>query len=82
MNEMFRRPSLPLTTQAAEGLVRRRWTVAEIEAMVAAGILGEHERFELIGGEVVPMSPRGPGTRRRRWRWRSSGIDVCPMRSS
>ena len=59
MNEMFRRPSLPFTTQAAEGLMRRRWSVAEIEAMVAAGIVGEDERFELIGGEVVPMSPKG-----------------------
>jgi Uma2 family endonuclease len=46
-------------TQAAEGLPRRRFTVAELEAMVTAGILGEHERIELIGGEVVPMSPKG-----------------------
>ncbi len=46
-------------TRAAEGMDRRRWTVAEIEAMVAAGILDEDERFELIDGEVVPMSPKG-----------------------
>ena len=55
-------PSLwrePATTQAAEGLPRRPWTVAEIEAMVAAGIIDEDERFELIGGEVVPMPPKG-----------------------
>ncbi|MEX0406892.1 Uma2 family endonuclease [Aquibium sp. LZ166] len=38
---------------------RRVWTRAEIEAMVAAGIIDEDERFELIGGEVVPMSPKG-----------------------
>jgi Uma2 family endonuclease len=44
---------------AAEGLERRRWTVAEIEAMVAAGIIEEDERIELIEGEVVPMSPKG-----------------------
>jgi Uma2 family endonuclease len=49
----------PRSTQAAEGLPRRRFTVAEIEAMVAAGVIGEDERFELIGGEVVPMSPKG-----------------------
>jgi Uma2 family endonuclease len=55
----LRDPSLPPTTQAAEGLMRRRWSVAEIEAMVEAGILLEDERFELIGGEVVPMSPKG-----------------------
>jgi Uma2 family endonuclease len=59
MNTHFRTPTLPRTTQAAEGLMRRRWTVAEIEAMVAAGVILEDERFELIGGEVVPMSPKG-----------------------
>ena len=48
-----------LTTQAAEGLPRRRFTVAELEAMVAAGILDEDERIELIGGDVVPMAPKG-----------------------
>jgi Uma2 family endonuclease len=47
------------TTQAAEGMLRRRFTVEELEAMVAAGILGEDERIELIGGDVVPMSPKG-----------------------
>jgi Uma2 family endonuclease len=50
---------MPETTQAADGMPRRAWTVAEIEAMVAAGIIDEDERFELIGGEVVPMSPKG-----------------------
>lgn len=49
----------PATTQAAEGLPRRAWTVAEIEAIVKAGIILEDERFELIGGEIVPMSPKG-----------------------
>jgi Uma2 family endonuclease len=55
------RPELPWpdTTQAAEGMPRRPWTRAEIEAMVKAGIIDEDERFELIGGEVVPMSPKG-----------------------
>ncbi|WP_244471987.1 Uma2 family endonuclease [Prosthecomicrobium hirschii] len=38
---------------------RRAFTVEEVEAMVAAGIVGEDERFELIGGEMVPMSPKG-----------------------
>jgi len=49
----------PMTTTAAEGLPRRRFTVAELERMVAAGILDEDERIELIGGEIVPMSPKG-----------------------
>ena len=59
MSHQLRRPDLSLTTQAAEGLMRRRWSVAEIEEIVKAGILGEDERFELIGGEIVPMSPKG-----------------------
>lgn len=46
-------------TTAAEGMVRRRFTVAELEQMVAAGIIDADERIELIGGEVVPMSPKG-----------------------
>jgi Uma2 family endonuclease len=60
MNERFHLDMLwPATTQAADGLPRRPWTVAEIEAMVKAGIIAEDERFELIGGEVVPMLPKG-----------------------
>ena len=35
------RPPSPMTTRAAEGLPRRRVTVAELGQMAAAGILGE-----------------------------------------
>ncbi|APH72342.1 Uma2 family endonuclease [Aquibium oceanicum] len=61
MNERFHiaAPIAAPTTQAAEGLRRRPFTVAEIEAAVAAGIIAADERFELIGGEAVPMSPKG-----------------------
>ena len=59
MNEQLRRSDLTPTTQAADGLPRRRWTTAELARMVEAGILDPDERFELIGGEVVPMSPKG-----------------------
>lgn len=59
MNELLRPPFLPATTQAAEGLPRRRFTASEIEGMVARGIIAENERIELIGGEIVPMSPKG-----------------------
>ena len=59
MNLQLRPASLPLSTQAAEGMPRRCWTVAEIEEMIRVGIIDEDERFELIGGEVVPMSPKG-----------------------
>jgi len=48
-----------MTTQAADGLPRWRWTVAEIEKMAADGYFHEDERFELVGGEIVPMSPKG-----------------------
>ncbi|MCP3054896.1 Uma2 family endonuclease [Aurantimonas marianensis] len=52
--------AVPLnTTRAAEGLPRRRFTVAEIEAFVETGVIPEEERFELIGGEIVPISPKG-----------------------
>jgi hypothetical protein len=45
MNEQLRPASLPVTTQAAEGLPRRRWSVAEIREMMAKGIILEDERF-------------------------------------
>jgi Uma2 family endonuclease len=51
--------SVARVTSAAEELPRRRFTVAEVEAMVAAGVMDEDERVELIGGELVPMSPKG-----------------------
>ena len=38
---------------------RRPWTLADIRRMMAAGIIGEDERFELIGGDIVPMSHKG-----------------------
>lgn len=47
------------STNAAEGLPRRRWTVKEIRAVAEAGIFSANERFELIGGELVPMNARG-----------------------
>ncbi len=50
--------NIPLT-HAAEGLERRAFMVADVLAMVEAGILARNERFELIGGEIVPMSPKG-----------------------
>jgi Uma2 family endonuclease len=58
MNIHVTRPAFP-TTQAADGLPRRKWTVSEILAMMKAGIIKQHDRFELIGGEIVPMSPKG-----------------------
>lgn len=47
------------TTRAAEGLPRWRWTTAEIELIAALGAFRDDDRFELIGGEIVPMLPKG-----------------------
>lgn len=46
-------------TRAAEGLARRAFTISDLERMVEAGVIGEDERLELLGGEIVPMSPKG-----------------------
>jgi Uma2 family endonuclease len=59
MNELFTPPPQRPTTQAADGLPRWCWTVAEIERLAAAGFFNEYDRFELLGGEIVPMSPKG-----------------------
>ncbi len=39
---------------------RRKFTVSDLERMVRAGLILEDERVELIGGEIVEMSPIGP----------------------
>ena len=59
MNELFSLGRQRPATQTADGLPRWRWTVAEIERMSAAGYFHEYDRFELLGGEIVPMSPKG-----------------------
>ncbi len=39
---------------------RRRFTAADVQAMLDAGVLRDGEKLELIGGELVEMSPQGP----------------------
>jgi Uma2 family endonuclease len=46
-------------TRGAEGFGRRAFTVREVQRMQLAGVLKEGEKFELIEGEIVPMSPKG-----------------------
>jgi Uma2 family endonuclease len=46
-------------TQAAEGLPRRAFSVEDVRRMIDIGIMREDERFELIGGEIVMMTPAG-----------------------
>jgi Uma2 family endonuclease len=60
MNRIFTPPPRERpATRAADGLSRWRWTVAEIERMAEDGYFHDDERFELLGGEIVPMSPKG-----------------------
>ena len=71
-------------TTAAEGLSRRRFTVAEVEAMVAAGVMEEDERVELIGGDWFRCRPRETSTRSSRPPCRSlvsaapDDVDLAP----
>jgi Uma2 family endonuclease len=46
-------------TALAEGLPRRRFSVADVRRMVEVGLIGEDERLEVLDGEIVPMSPKG-----------------------
>ena len=46
-------------SRAAEGLARRAFTIADVERMVEVGLISPDERLEILGGEIVPMSPKG-----------------------
>ncbi|HZT46732.1 MAG TPA: Uma2 family endonuclease [Hyphomicrobiaceae bacterium] len=59
MNEVPDTPKMRPTTQAAEGVPRLRWTLEEFERLGELGIFTEDDHIELIGGELVPMSPKG-----------------------
>jgi Uma2 family endonuclease len=45
---------------AAADLAPHRFTASEYYRMAEAGILGEDDRVELIGGQIVDMSPINP----------------------
>ena len=47
------------TTQVADGLPRLAWTMEEFDRLAEYGFFSEDDRIELIGGELVPMSPKG-----------------------
>jgi len=42
------------------GLSDRRFTAADIQALVMKGVIREDAKFELVGGDIVPLSPKGP----------------------
>ncbi|MBI5941705.1 MAG: Uma2 family endonuclease [Caulobacterales bacterium] len=50
--------NVPIRTRAAEGLDRRAFTVADVRAMIAAGIMDPDEPVELWEGEFVPMNAK------------------------
>jgi Uma2 family endonuclease len=59
MNEIPLATKARPTTQVADGVPRLRWTVAEFERLAEFGFFNEDDRIELIGGELVPMAPKG-----------------------
>jgi Uma2 family endonuclease len=59
MNEIPLRSRILPTTQAAEGVPRLLWTLADFERLTELGVFTEGDRIELIGGELVPMAPKG-----------------------
>ncbi|MEO0611663.1 MAG: Uma2 family endonuclease [Planctomycetota bacterium] len=79
MNEHVRTlPPRREPTQFAEGHPRWRWTLAEFEQLIEHGILDDDDKVELLGGEMVPMSPKGnehEAMRQRLHRWLRRNLD-------
>jgi Uma2 family endonuclease len=48
----------PEAAPALDALPRRKFTVDDLDRMLEAGVLDRDEKFELIRGEIVPMSPQ------------------------
>ena len=63
MNEIPRQPKIRPTTQAAEGVPRLRWTLAEFERLAELGIFTEEDSIELIGGSWFRCRQRAIGMR-------------------
>jgi Uma2 family endonuclease len=56
MNKLVRPPNL---APHADAVRPRAWRADELQQMLAAGIISERDRLELIGGEVVAMAAKG-----------------------
>ncbi len=48
----------PILLKGKHGTFRRGFTVAEILLMIEKGIIDEDEKFELIDGEIIKVSPK------------------------
>jgi hypothetical protein len=55
MNEHSRPPAMLPTTQAAEGLSRLRWGVADFYKLIDAGVLTEDDRVEPETQMLTPL---------------------------
>src|SRR5262245_49751899 len=54
----------PSFTFTVSDLPRRKFTAADVQDMLKAGILTAEDHVELLEGELVEMSPQGPLHRR------------------
>ena len=46
-------------TRAGDSFPRRAFTVGDIRRMIAAGVIREDEKFELIEGDLVMAAAKG-----------------------
>lgn len=61
-------PPEETTDAPPQRLPRYAFTVAQVERMVEVGVLNPDMKFELIGGEIAPMSPEHmPHMRMKAW---------------
>lgn len=65
-------------TALAEGLPRRRFSVADVLRMVEVGLIRDDERIEVLDGELVPMSAKGSRHEAIKTRINRLWGKVCP----
>jgi Uma2 family endonuclease len=63
-------------TTAAEGFPRRAFTVEDVSRMIAAGVIREDEKFELIEGEIVMLAAKGIAHE-----WIKSALNIAVVRA-
>lgn len=49
-----------LVTRSGDGLIRRGFTVTDLDRMVETGVIGHEERIEVVYGDLLPMAAKGP----------------------